>query len=162
MKQGCILFVFLFGLTNLYSQSITELTLNELEMRIAAGKDTTYIVNFWATWCRPCIAELPYFELVNDSLKEKKVKVLLVSVDFLSLKEEKLIPFVQKKGYKSELFILNEKNENEWINRVSPEWSGAIPATLILNTDKKYRRFYEQDFHDYPSLYSIFQTLISP
>lgn len=146
---------------NLYSQSVTELTLNELDARVAAGKDTTYVVNFWATWCRPCIAELPYFEMANDSLKNQKVKILLVSVDFLSLKEEKLIPFVQKKGYRSELFILNEKNENEWINRISTDWSGAIPATLILNTEKKYRHFYEQDFHDFPSLYATFQTLIS-
>ncbi len=160
MKQAIFTLFFLVSMFAGFTQRVRLLSLDELYARTATGKDTTYAINFWATWCRPCIAELPYFEAINDSLKHERVKVLLVSVDFLSVKESTLEPFVQKKGYESELFILNEKNENEWINRVSPDWSGAIPATLIINTAGNHHRFYEQDFSNYQELYSVIQPLI--
>ena len=162
MKQKTIFFLFFFCIGKMFSQSVTELKLDDLDARLAKGEDTTFVINFWATWCRPCIAELPYFEAINEQFADKKVKVLLVSVDFLSLKTEKVIPFVEKKGYKSEWFILNEQKENEWINRVSPDWSGAIPATLVVNSARHYRGFYEQDFENADSLQAIFQSLVSP
>ncbi|WP_316829563.1 TlpA disulfide reductase family protein [Pedobacter aquatilis] len=119
------------------------LTLNDLDKRIAAGKDTTYVINFWATWCSPCVAELPHFEKLRVANVNKPVKVLLVSLDFKSKLEKAVIPFVQKNNIKAEVFLLNESDQQEYIARIDQKWSGAIPATLFVN--KKSRRFYEKE-----------------
>ena len=44
-----------------------------LEARMNQPTDTLIVYNFWATWCRPCVAELPYFEKLNQEYAEKKV-----------------------------------------------------------------------------------------
>lgn len=106
--------------------------------------DTTYVINFWATWCKPCVEELPYFESVNNEMLSKKVKVILVSLDDIDNLESKVIPFIKKMDLKSELLLLNDVNYNAWIDKVDASWSGAIPATLIYN--KSHRSFYEKSF----------------
>lgn len=115
-----------------------------LEHFLKKETDTTYVVNFWATWCTPCIAELPSFEKLNTQFKNKKVKVLLVSLDMSKLVEDRLIPFIQKKKLKSEVILLHDPDANAWIEKIDPSWSGAIPATLIYNKDE--RKFYERSF----------------
>nr|WP_299074579.1 TlpA family protein disulfide reductase [uncultured Allomuricauda sp.] len=106
--------------------------------------DKTYIVNFWATWCKPCIEELPYFEQVGAEQKDNNVEVILVSLDMPSMWKSRLEPFVEKKGLKSKVVILDDPKQNDWIPKVAEEWGGGIPATLIYNKDS--RGFYEQGF----------------
>lgn len=101
----------------------------------------TYVVNFWATWCAPCVKELPYFEAINQ---KENVDVLLVSLDFPKHKESRLLPFIKKHQLQSEVVLLEDSNENLWINAIDSTWSGALPATLIYNQSK--RIFYEQSF----------------
>lgn len=105
---------------------------------------TTYIINFWATWCAPCIKELPYFEEINALYKEKNVKVILVSLDFPKKVTSNLIPFIKRKKIASQVIHLNDPDANSWIEKVNKEWSGAIPATLIYKDDHSV--FYEQSF----------------
>ncbi len=105
----------------------------------------TYIVNFWATWCGPCIKELPYFEKLNAKYKEQGVEVLLVSLDFPKQYEKKLIPYINEKQLQSKVIALNDPDSNMWIPKVNKDWSGAIPATLIYNKHK--RQFYERSFN---------------
>jgi len=128
-----------------YSQSnIPKLSFDELSSYLHQDNDTTYVVNFWATWCGPCVKELPHFEELNQSMADKKVKVILVSLDFPQHFESALLPFVKRKDLKSKVLFLNDGKANVWIPKVDPEWTGAIPATLIYNSKK--RKFYEQSF----------------
>ncbi|WP_421939547.1 TlpA disulfide reductase family protein [Pedobacter sp.] len=120
------------------------LSLDELEKRVANGKDTTYVVNFWATWCSPCVAELPHFEKLQLANLKKPVKVLLVSLDFKSKLQKAVIPFVKEKKLQSEVFLLNEPDQQAYIERIDRKWSGAIPATLFIKRDK--RQFFEREF----------------
>lgn len=106
--------------------------------------DTTYVVNFWATWCVPCVAELPHFEALNEKYKDNKVKVLLVSLDMDKKIESQLIPFIKKRQLKSEVVILRDPDADSWISQIDSSWTGAIPATLIYNKDQ--RKFYEKSF----------------
>ena len=115
-----------------------------LEYFLNKKNDTTYIVNFWATWCAPCVAELPHFEKLNAAYKGQKVRVLLISLDMKKKIESNLIPFIKKKGLKSDVIFLDDPNANDWIGKVDGNWSGAIPATIIFN--KSGRKFYEQSF----------------
>ncbi len=106
--------------------------------------DTTYVINFWATWCKPCIKELPAFEKLNAEYSTEKVKVLLVSLDFPDKIEKQVIPFIEKNNIRSEVILLDDDDSNTWIPKVSKEWSGAIPATIIYSNTA--RKFYERSF----------------
>ncbi len=106
--------------------------------------DTVYVVNFWATWCAPCIKEIPYFETLNARYKNKNVEVLLVSLDFPKKYDSHLRPFIKKNKLQSKVVALDDADSNYWIPQINPDWSGAIPATLIFSKDK--REFYEQTF----------------
>lgn len=135
--------LFSFFIINVhYGQSI--LKIEALEKRIKNNSDTTYIVNFWATWCVPCIKELPDFDSINTTYKNSKVKVLLVSMDFKEDLKSRLIPFIASKKVKSEVILLDEVNGNYFIPKISEQWSGALPATLIINNQKQINHFFEK------------------
>lgn len=106
--------------------------------------DTIYVINFWATWCAPCVKELPYFEKLNQQYKEQKVEVVLVSLDFPHLYESKLKPFIVNKKLKSKVIALDDVHMNTWIPQVDESWSGSLPATIIYRNDM--RKFFEQSF----------------
>lgn len=131
------------------------MSFSELEERYTRRNDTVYVVNFWATWCGPCVKELPHFEKLSQDHSAEKLKVILVSLDFRSKLENTLKPFLLKNRIHSEVVLLNETNANSYIDRVSPEWSGAIPATLILSHARGLRKFYEREF-DYKSLKDVY------
>ena len=59
---------------------------NDLEKALVKENDTLYVINFWATWCAPCVKELPHFESYNNENSNKKIKVILVMKLRLKLK----------------------------------------------------------------------------
>ncbi|WP_240336887.1 TlpA family protein disulfide reductase [Rufibacter psychrotolerans] len=118
--------------------------LSHLQKYLNSTSDTTYVINFWATWCKPCIEELPHFEAVQQQYQGKPVQVVLVSMDFAKDLERKVVPFVQRNKLKSTVFLLDEPDQNAWIDLVDPSWSGAIPATLFVNNARKQRLFLEK------------------
>jgi thiol-disulfide isomerase/thioredoxin len=127
-----------------YKHQPRVLSFNDLEPHLYLSNDTTYLVNFWASWCTPCVDELPAFEKIEEEYKSKKVKVLLVSLDFPNQVESRLVPFIEKYQINSEVLVLNDPDANKWIDKVDKKWSGALPATLIYNS--KTRDFREGSF----------------
>lgn len=142
MRLTYIFFILFCISCDITSQNeVTSLSYNELKPLLHKEGTKTYVVNFWATWCAPCIKELPYFEAINQ---KENVDVLLVSLDFPKHKESRLLPFIKKNQLQSNVVLLDDSNENLWINAIDSTWSGAIPATIIYNQNK--RMFYEQSF----------------
>lgn len=131
---------------------------SNIEPMFHLDNDTTYIINFWATWCKPCLEELPYLEEVNEKYSKEKIKVILCSLDFPKQIESKLLPFVEKKKLKSTVVVLLDGNFNDWIDKVSSEWSGAIPVTYIYNGKKKY--FADAPFNNTQELEEIIKPFI--
>lgn len=129
-----------FGL----GQRINAISIDQLNERINKGNDTTYIINFWATWCGPCVKELPAFEQFGQTIKTSKTKVLLISLDFKSELKTAVLPFIKNRNLQSEVLLLDEKDPQEYINRIDSSWSGAIPTTLFLN--KRKHVLFEKDF----------------
>ena len=131
------------------SEALSEVNIpvynfEQLQPWLNKQNDTTYVVNFWATWCKPCIKELPYFEEVTQQYADDKLKVILVSLDFPDKLKDQVAPFVEKRNLKSQVVLLDDPDANGWIPKVSEEWSGAIPATVIYKNNE--RRFYEKSF----------------
>lgn len=120
-----------------------------LKPYLSRQDDKVYVINFWATWCAPCVKELPHFEKLNEEMSGKNFEVILVSLDFPTKYETNLKPYIKKHNLKSKIIALNDVDSNSWIPQISEEWSGALPATLIYkNSDKT---FYEGSY-DYEGL----------
>ncbi|MCW2119707.1 TlpA family protein disulfide reductase [Flavobacterium sp. 7A] len=149
MKYSLFLFVcMLFSFQIKAQNPVVFDNYQALENEILSNKNTTYVVNFWATWCAPCVKELPYFEQLNT--EDKAVKVVLVSLDFKDQIQSRLIPFLKRKKVQSEVVVLTDKNYNNWLEKVDRNWSGSIPATLIIQGEK--RVFVERDFATFKEL----------
>lgn len=127
--------------------TVLEVKWSALEKLLNSNTDTTYIVNFWATWCGPCVEELPYFEQLNRNFASQKIRIVLVSMDFVKEKERRVVPFVERMKLQNTVWLLNEPDANSWIDRVDPSWTGALPATLLLNAKLKKRAFYEKSLN---------------
>ncbi len=119
-------------------------TFDEFESLLEQSDDKIHVINFWATWCAPCIKELPYFDELQAKYPDE-IEVVLVSLDFRNQYESRLLPFVEKKGLKSSVIMLGDPKVNNWIDKVDPSWSGAIPATYIYKGEKIF--FAEKEYH---------------
>lgn len=126
-----------------------------LEPLFTQHNDTLYVINFWATWCKPCVKELPYFESIRNENILLPIKVILISLDFREQLETHLIPFLVKRKIMSEVMVLHDPDANTWIDKIDPEWSGSIPATLFIKGSS--REFYEKSF-SYEELNKIIES----
>lgn len=131
-----VLMLVLLPAVLLTGKKVGMVNMQQLQESVKKTNDTLYVVNFWATWCKPCVKEMPYFEVSGQKFKSNKVKVLFVSLN--SPKElEQVESFVNQKEVKADVELLNSGNPNSWIDVVDSSWSGAIPATAIYRRGKK-------------------------
>ena len=121
--------------------------LEGLQQLIQNEKEQIQVVNFWATWCAPCIKELPLLERLNADRKDVRVRLVSMDMD-LDPDPEKVRKFVIRKKILSQVLILNERNPNLWIDKLDKNWSGALPATLVVNNKTGKRKFVERELHE--------------
>ena len=138
---------------------IRVLNYEQLKPMLHQDNDTTYVVNFWATWCVPCMEELPYFIALDSLYRNHPMKLVLVSLDFKKDYIRKLQPLVRKKKLEDNVVVLEDNDANFWINDIDPTWGGAIPATLVYKG--KERTFYEKSFHELNELKEIVKPYLN-
>ncbi|MCB9305719.1 MAG: redoxin domain-containing protein [Lewinellaceae bacterium] len=158
MRKITFLLAF-FACCSLSAQDIPFIKSEQINYWKNADNDTLYVLNFWATWCAPCVEELPSFEKLNRAYADRKVKVVLISTDFKRNVETRVKPFVKERGLQSEVVFMNESNPNNYINLVDTSWTGAIPATLIYSKRKGVSLFFEKKL-DYESLETAVKTAL--
>ena len=122
-------------------QSIPKWKIGNLETYIKKS-NSPVIVNFWATFCKPCIEEIPYFHKLVKEYEKQGVKLLLVSLD-MPEQFPKIRSFAVKRKYTAPIVWLNESDADYFCPKVDTAWSGAIPSTLFINNKTGYRKFFE-------------------
>jgi thiol-disulfide isomerase/thioredoxin len=128
----------------LTDSNIKVVNFDQFEPYLKSQSDTLYLINFWATWCSPCIKELPAIDKVGEKYKNEKFKIVLVSLDMPKELNTRLKTFVKNKNIQSEVILLDDPNQNRWIDLVDPKWSGEIPFTILYR--KNSREFFPRSF----------------
>ncbi len=127
------------------AQPIPKVKMADVVNNFTNQGDTVYIVSFWATFCKPCIAEIPGFIKITNEYKDQKVKLLLVSVDLPSFYPKKIALFAAKNNFNTNIAWLDETNADHFCPLIDKNWSGSIPATIIVNSKAGYKKFFEEE-----------------
>lgn len=125
------------------AQDIARIKITDLEAKIR-NAEGPLVINFWATFCKPCVEEIPHFVKLNEKYRAQGLRMLFVSLDLEEDYPVKVQSVAQKLGIKSQVLWLDEFDADYFIPKIDSAWSGALPATLLLNAQKDYRRFLDQ------------------
>lgn len=128
-----------------FGQSVKKWKITDVENYMAAGNGDILVINFWATFCKPCVAEIPSFIKTAEKYRDRRVKLVLVSLDLPSYYPKKIAAFAKKNKFNTSIAWLDETNADYFCPKIDSSWSGSIPATLILNTKTGYRKFFEEE-----------------
>ena len=143
-----VFIIFVFNTETSEGQQLTQIRIPDLEKILSSGEDKLLVINFWATWCPPCVKELTHFQKVAKEYNKDKVSFLLVSLDFPSQIDSRLKPFLKKNKVALDVVLMMDTDHNEWIDKVDPSWQGNIPVTLMLNNPRKIRKFHSGDMNE--------------
>lgn len=133
MKTLFVLIISFLSVNACSGQGLKRISKAELATILENPSDKLHVLNFWATWCGPCVSELPDFQKVILESDTSKIDFLFISLDFPSNAEQKLPPFLKKNNYNFKVVLMNETDYNSWIDLVDQDWQGSIPATLFFN-----------------------------
>jgi thiol-disulfide isomerase/thioredoxin len=148
MKQILFGLIFCLNISFLSAQEIKKVKITDLEKTIAESK-TPLIVNFWASWCKPCLEEIPYFMEEVNLHKKDSLQFLLVSLDMADAYPLKIRKAIKERKITFTVQWLDETDADYFCPKIDPKWSGAIPATLFVNNKTGFHQFFEgQVSHD--------------
>ena len=136
-----IILVFVSGGTR--SQEIKKIKIEEL-VNYIRDCDHPLIVNFWATYCDPCVKEIPYLQSEVAKYKDQKLELLLVSLDPHKFFPTKIEQFVKDHHLVDSVYWLDEKNADYFCPKIDKQWTGGIPSSLFVNNATHYRKFFER------------------
>lgn len=149
MKKGIVsvavaLIVFFAG-NGLRAQaqvSIPEWKIADLDNFIKSEKKP-FVLSLWATFCKPCVAEIPYFQSTIASYGPGRIDLMLLSLDLADFYPKKIATFAQAQGFHYPIAWLNETDASEFGPHIDSAWTGAIPSSVFINPGTGYRKFYE-------------------
>lgn len=148
MKKAIVTIAFTFFIALVNAQQIPKWKITDIEKLMQASDSNVLVINFWATFCKPCVAEIPSFIKTVEKYKKESVKLILVSVDLPSYYPKKIAAFAKEHHFNTNISWLNETNADYFCPKIDADWSGAIPATLILNKKTGYRFFIEGEISE--------------
>ena len=98
--------------------------------------DELLLVNFWATWCGPCIIEYPEFVTIQRMYGERDFQFVSVSMDTPD-QLEKALKFLKGKASAVPNYLMDTEDKYEVIKVVGEDWDGSLPITLLIEPGGK-------------------------
>jgi thiol-disulfide isomerase/thioredoxin len=157
MKSLLVLMLVPFFMTQ--TATVQVVKWQELEKEMTAQNGKIKVVNFWMSGCKSCVEELPHFEQLHRSYGDH-VEVILVNLDKESVEETKVNPILEKNRITAKVLLLDEVDSNSWISKIDSNWSGAIPATIVIDLNNKHHLY--QKILPYPELVKIITDIQKP
>jgi thiol-disulfide isomerase/thioredoxin len=125
---------------------------------IASAKGKVLLVNFWATWCEPCRAEMPALAKLEAGLRAKGFRLVTVSADEPE-DQAAALQFLRRSKVQGPAYLKRVKNDDAFITSVDPKWSGALPALILFDrAGRKARAFVGET--DLKALEAAIRTLL--
>ena len=141
-KSTIIIATFLLVINVAFSQTIKKVKVADV-LRMADTSSVPVVINFFATWCKPCVQELPWFEKTVPNYKGKEVKLLLVSLDYAEDYPKNIASFARKNNISSQIVWLDESDPNSFCPKIDKRWEGTIPVSLMINKATNFRAFFD-------------------
>ena len=145
MKKFFVAIAFCCIAAAITAQNIPKLKMTDVVERFGKKNDSIFVINFWATFCKPCVEEIPEFIKITNKYKKDKVKLLLVSLDLPSFYPKRIATFAAKNNFTTNIAWLDETDADYFCPMIDKSWSGVIPATIIVNTKTGYKKFFEAE-----------------
>jgi thiol-disulfide isomerase/thioredoxin len=142
------------------AQQVKSVKITDLENTIKESK-TPLIVNFWATFCVPCLQEIPYFQEITEQYKSKNVSLVFVSLDMKEAYPVKVNEMAKRLKLVYPVVWLNETNADYFCPKVDTTWSGGMPSSLFVNNATGYHKFFEEPLSR-EKLEEEIQVMLSP
>ena len=139
----CIGLVLFAATARAQTPLVKKWKITDLEAYIAKA-DHPLIINFWATFCAPCVKEIPYFQSTVEAHRQEGVELILVSLDLPDYYPARIASFAKKQDYHATMAWLNETEADYFCPHVDQRWTGGIPSSLFVNNKNHYRRFYDR------------------
>ncbi|MCP9235916.1 TlpA disulfide reductase family protein [Lewinella sp. JB7] len=119
--------------------------------------DTTYLINFWATWCKPCLEELPLLQQLEQEYREGPLRVILVSLDTEPGAIARIPGYLSRRGINLPTIVLTDERQG-WMRDLDDKWNGALPTTVIYRNNLRY--IYRRNFISLPDVLAAVEPLV--
>jgi thiol-disulfide isomerase/thioredoxin len=98
--------------------------------------DKLRLINLWATWCGPCVAEFPDLVTINHMYRDRGLELVTISADEPANKD-KALKFLQRQQASGTNYIYSGDDKYKMIEAVDPKWDGALPYTILVDPGGK-------------------------
>jgi thiol-disulfide isomerase/thioredoxin len=155
------LFSFFFLLSSCAgSRALRPVDETGLQRLLERSRGKVVLLNFWATWCEPCVEEFPDLMKIAREFRPRGLEIILVSIDDPEEIEEKVRPFLQSQGVSFRTYLKEARDDEVFINTLDRTWSGAIPASFIFDREGVLvKKFVARQ--DYRAFAEVLQPLLS-
>jgi thiol-disulfide isomerase/thioredoxin len=116
---------------------------NEIKDLVYQQSGRVVLLNFWATWCPPCLVEFPEIVAFEKAYRARGLAVISVSGDSPKRVDSDLLPFLEKHPSDFPVYVMNTDDVEAFMHRIDPEWNGTLPATFFIDRkgDVAFKRF---------------------
>lgn len=98
--------------------------------------DKLRLINVWATWCGPCVSELPSFVSINRMYRRRDFEFITISTDDPA-KKDKVHRSLKEMGLANTNYLYSEEDKYKLIEAIDPQWSGGLPYTILVEPGGK-------------------------
>ena len=118
------------------------ITVAELAKEIRSHRGRPVILHFWATWCAPCLTELPFLDRAAKDLRRRGVSFLPVSLDSPTHLSAKQVGALLAQRVRDARWspVLRVADIDAFITSIDPDWEGAIPVFFAFDSESRMRR----------------------